>query len=528
MSTTQTASRQAPQQPGTDVEVAVLGCGFAGLAMAVELRRRGIDDFVVLERGDEVGGTWRDNTYPGAACDVPSHLYSFSFAPNPDWSRSFSRQPEIQDYLRSVADTTGVAPHLRLGHTVASATWDEPTERWTVETDHGTFRARIVVSAVGALSEPKDPDIPGLDTFAGTVFHSARWRHDHELTGERVAVVGTGASAIQLVPQIQPEVDRLVLFQRTAPWIIPRRDRAISEREKRVFRRAPAVQKAVRSAIYWGRESYAYAFTRDTRLLRVPQSLALWHLRRQVKDPVLREKLTPTYTIGCKRILISNDYYPALTQPNVTVETGGIAEVREHSIVTKDGTEHPVDTIIFGTGFQVTDMPIAHVLRGRDGRLLADEWAAGGMRAHRGSTVPGFPNFFLLVGPNTGLGHTSQVFMIEQQVGFVAEALDLLRTSGARTVEVRPEAVDVDDAEIQARMARSVWTTGGCASWYLDSAGRNTTLWPDFTFRFASRLRTVDPADYVLDGTAAPPPAPPHATEEPADGTSPAPSMVPA
>jgi cation diffusion facilitator CzcD-associated flavoprotein CzcO len=493
-------------RPVQRVDVAVLGAGFAGLAMAVRLRDRGVTDFVVLERGDDVGGTWRDNTYPGAACDVPSHLYSLSFAPNPDWTRSFSAQPEIQAYLRRVADTCGVRPHLRPGHTVTGATWNEGEQRWTVETDRGDFSARIVVSAVGALSEPVAPDLPGLDTFGGTVFHSARWRHDHDLTGERVAVVGTGASAIQFVPQIAPDVAHLTLFQRTPPWVLPRHDRPIPRAERALYRRLPALQRLARSAIYWGRETYAYAYTRNLRLLRLPEAIARRHLARQVPDPELRAKLAPTYRLGCKRTLISNDYYPALTRPNVSVETAGIAEVREHSVVTAEGTEHPVDTIVLGTGFAVTDLPIAHVLRGRAGRLLADVWADGGMRAHRGTTVAGFPNFFLLVGPNTGLGHTSQVYMIEQQVGFVAAALDLLDGSGAATLEVRPEAVLADDAEVQARMAETVWTTGGCSSWYLDADGRNTTLWPDFTFRFKERLSTLDPADYRLAGAAVPAP----------------------
>jgi cation diffusion facilitator CzcD-associated flavoprotein CzcO len=508
------------------VDVAVLGCGFAGLAMAATLREQGVRDVVVLERGSEVGGTWRDNTYPGAACDVPSHLYSLSFAPNPAWSRSFSRQGEIQEYLRSVADSCGVREHLRLETTVLSATWQQEQQRWRVRTDRDDVLARVVVSATGSLSEPSTPDLPGLDRFKGTVFHSARWRHDHDLRGERVAVVGTGASAIQFVPQIQPRVGHLMVFQRTPPWIIPRMDRAITRAEKRLYRRFPVAQRLARAAIYWGRETYAVAFTRRTALLKVPETLARRHLAKQVPDPVLRAKLTPDYTIGCKRILISNDYYPSLTRGNVTVETSGIAEVRERSIVTEEGIEHPVDTIVFGTGFQVTDPPIARVLRGRGGRLLADEWAQG-MSAHRGTTIPGFPNFFLLVGPNTGLGHSSQVFMIEQQVHFVGQALQLLASSGARTIEVRPEAVAVDTAEIQARMDRTVWTNGGCASWYLDASGRNTILWPDFTFRFKQRVQHIDPADYVLDGSAAPAPQQ-VAGDHAADGTAPARSRVPA
>ncbi|HVU71908.1 MAG TPA: NAD(P)/FAD-dependent oxidoreductase [Mycobacteriales bacterium] len=494
----------------TEVDVLIVGTGFAGLGMAVQLQRAGRPDFVVLERGGDVGGTWRDNTYPGAACDVPSHLYSFSFAPNPTWTRSFSPQPEIQAYLRSVADRFGVRDRIRFHHTVTDARWDDPTGRWEVvaQTPDGPahFSARVLLSATGALSDPTIPDLPGLASFTGTVFHSARWDHSHDLTGERVAVVGTGASAIQLVPQIQPKVARLALFQRTAPWVIPRHDRPITRVERRLYARIPAVQRLARALIYWGRETYAVAFTRNTKLLALPRKLALSHIAKQIKDPELRAKVTPSYTIGCKRILISNDYYPALAQPNVDVVTDGIAEITPTGVRTHDGAEHAVDTIIFATGFHVTDMPVAQHVHGTDGRTLAQHWEDG-MFAHRGTTVPGFPNLFLLVGPNTGLGHTSQVFMIEQQIGYVLRALELMDSHGATTLEVRPDAVARDDAEIQARMATSVWTTGGCASWYLDARGRNTTLWPDFTFRFKSRLSSIDARDHLLS-VHAPQPAP--------------------
>ena len=490
----------------TEVDVLVVGTGFAGLGMAVQLERAGRGDVVVLERGDDVGGTWRDNTYPGAACDVPSHLYSFSFAPNPTWTRSFSPQAEIQQYLRDVADRYGVRPKIRFRHAVADARWDEEAGRWFVEaqTPDGPahFTARVVVSATGGLSDPSIPALPGLDSFTGTTFHSAQWDHDHDLTGERVAVIGTGASAIQLVPQIQPKVQSLALFQRTAPWVIPRHDRAITKAERVLYARVPALQRLARFLIYWGRETYAVAFTRNTKLLRLPRAVALRHLAKQIRDRELRAKLTPSYPIGCKRILISNDYYPALAEPNVDVVTEAIEAVTPTGIRTRDGVEHAVDTIIFGTGFRVTDMPVAHHITGRDGRRLAEVWSEG-MFAHRGTTVPGFPNLFLLVGPNTGLGHTSQVYMIEQQIGYVMRALELIDAEGATTLEVRQDAVDRDEAEIEARMASTVWTTGGCASWYLDARGRNTTLWPDFTFRFKSRLSSIAASDHVLSVHAA-------------------------
>ena len=486
------------------VQVVIVGSGFAGLGMAARLKQMGIDDFVVLERAAEVGGTWRDNTYPGAACDVPSHLYSFSFAPNPDWSSSFSPQPEIQDYLERCATGFGVRPHIRFGAEVRHARWDDAVQRWHVETsapgirgvpEKEVLQARYLVSATGALSDPSLPDLPGLETFAGTAFHSARWRHDHDLTGERVAVIGTGASAIQFVPRIQPRVGQLSVFQRTPPWIIPRWDRRFTRPERWMYRHLPFTQRLARTGIYWGREMYVFGFAFDPRLMGAAELVARAHLRRQVPDPELRARLTPDYTIGCKRILISNDYLPALSQPNVDLVTSGIAEVRERSIVTADGTERPVDTIIFGTGFHVTDMPVASRITGRGGVLLADHWRDGA-HAHRGTTTGGFPNLFMLVGPNTGLGHTSQVFMIESQINYVADALRQAGARGAATVEVRPEAEAAWNTQVQRDMEGTVWTTGRCASWYLDDSGRNTTLWPSFTFRFRRETRRFDPAAY--------------------------------
>jgi cation diffusion facilitator CzcD-associated flavoprotein CzcO len=479
-----------------EVDVAVIGSGFSGLAMAVGLKRSGRDDFVVLERARDIGGTWRDNAYPGCACDVPSHLYSFSFSPNPDWSSTFSPQQEIHAYLRRVAEQEGLLPHVRFGCEVEEAAWDEAAQRWRLRTSAGPLTARAVVAGAGPLSEPSIPDIPGLRDFEGTVFHSATWDHDHDLEGERVAVVGTGASAIQFVPQIQPRVGKLHLFQRTAPWIMPRPDRPLTRFERALYRRVPAAQRLMRKAIYWGREAYAIPLLR-VRLSRVIERAARRHLRRQVPDPQLRAKLTPDYAPGCKRILVSNDYLPALSRPNVEVVCDGIAEIRERSIVAKDGTERAVDTIILGTGFHVTDLPIAERLRGRDGRTLAEHWE-GSLQAHRGTTVAGFPNLFILLGPNTGLGHTSVVLMAEAQAGYVLQALGHLDCDDVGAVEPRREAQEAWNTDVQRRMEGTVWTAGGCASWYLDSNGRNTTLWPDHTFRFFRALRRFDPAEHRL------------------------------
>jgi cation diffusion facilitator CzcD-associated flavoprotein CzcO len=481
-------------------KVLIIGTGFAGLGMAIRLKQAGIHDFTVLERAGDVGGTWRDNTYPGAACDVPSHLYSFSFAPNPDWSRSFSPQAEIQDYLRRTATDFGVRPHIRFHHEVLDAAWDDTARRWRVRTNAGAFEADVLISATGALSDPQIPELPGLERFEGTVFHSARWRHDHDLTGKRVAVVGTGASAIQFVPQIQPRVGHLTVFQRTPPWILPRWDRAFRPAERWAFRHLPLVQRLARAGIYWGREQMVAGFVMAPNLMRVAERLARRHLERSVPDPVLRAKLMPDYRIGCKRILISNDYLPSLTQPNVDLVAAGLAEVRERSVVAADGSEHEVDTIIFGTGFHVTDIPVADRITGPGGLTLKEHWAEG-MKAYKGTAVAGFPNLFLLVGPNTGLGHSSQVFMIESQIAYVLDAVrHLHRTS--HVVEVRHDAESDWDDGVQRAMGRTVWTTGGCASWYLDDRGRNTTLWPGSTWRFrrhtarfdASAYRVLEPA----------------------------------
>jgi cation diffusion facilitator CzcD-associated flavoprotein CzcO len=485
--------------------VLIVGTGFAGLGMAVRLKQAGLDDFVMLERADEVGGTWRDNTYPGAACDVPSHLYSFSFAPNPDWSRSFSPQDEIQEYLRRTATEFGVRPHIRFRHEVLGAAWDETNQRWRVRTTAGDFAAAVLVSATGALSDPAIPPLPGLDRFQGTVFHSARWDHDHDLAGKRVAVVGTGASAIQFVPQIQPRAGRLTVFQRTPPWILPRWDRPFRPAERWAFRHLPLLQRLARAGIYWGREQMVAGFVIAPNLMRAAERLARRHLERSVPDPLLRAKLTPDYRIGCKRILISNDYLPSLTQPNVGLVAAGVTEVRERSVVADDGSEHEVDTIIFGTGFHVTDIPVADRIAGRNGTTLKDRWAAG-MKAYKGTAVAGFPNLFLLVGPNTGLGHSSQVFMIESQVAYVLDAVRHIQQTGD-VLDVREDAETAWDAGVQRAMARTVWTTGGCASWYLDERGRNTTLWPGSTWRFRRRTARFDSAAYRVIEPATPEPA---------------------
>ena len=485
-----------PRTP--DFPLAILGTGFAGLGLAIRLKAEGEHDFVVLERAAEVGGTWRDNTYPGCQCDIPSHLYSFSFAPNPNWSRLFPTQPELLDYLRGCADRFGVRPHIRFEHDVTGAAWDEAHGFWRVETSQGEITARVVVSGQGGLSEPQLPAIPGIESFEGALFHSARWDHGHDLEGERVAVIGTGASAIQFIPMIQPEVGRLTLFQRTPPWIMPHPDRPVRAWEQRLFRRLPFTQKLFRAGIYSFFESRVYPFTRRPGLMRVGEQIAKRHMAKQIPDdPELRRKLTPGYRMGCKRVLMSDTYYRALAQPNADVVTDPITAIGPDHVETAGGTRHEVDTIILGTGFHVADMPFTAWVRGRGGRSMADVFQ-GSPQAYLGTTVAGFPNLFLLTGPNTGLGHNSIVYMLESQFTYVLDALRVMRERRAGIIEVREEAQRAFNEEVQRSMEGTVWTTGGCASWYIDRNGRNTTLWPGWTWDFRRRTRRFDPAPYDL------------------------------
>ena len=481
--------------------IAIVGTGFSGLGMAIRLKQEGEEDFVLLERAADIGGTWRDNTYPGCRCDVPSHLYSFSFAPNPGWSSTFSPQSEILAYLKDCAERYGVMPHVRFETALESASWDDDAGLWRIETSNGPMTAEVLVAAQGPLSDPSLPEVPGIESFEGTAFHSARWDHEHDLSGERVAVIGTGASAIQFVPEIQPKVGRLHVFQRTAPWVIPHRNRPMKGWERALYRVFPPAQLAMRAGIYWARESFVLQFRRRA-IGKLLERIPMMHMRKQIEDPELRRKLTPHYSIGCKRILPTDEWYPALAQPNVEVITGGLTEIRPHSVVAEDGSEREVDTIIFGTGFHVTDVPIADRIRGRDGRTLADVWE-GSMQAYKGTTVAGYPNLFFLVGPNTGLGHTSIVFMIESQIAYVLDALRTMQRRGANTVEVREEAQAAYNAELDRMTEGTVWVSGGCTSYYIDRDGHNSALWPTYTWPFRRRLREFDAAAYAL-GTRVP------------------------
>ena len=482
--------------------VLIIGAGFAGLGTAIRLLQSGIDDFVILERSDRVGGTWRDNTYPGAACDIPSVLYSYSFAPNPDWTRTYADGSEIQQYLVDCSHRFGLRPRIRFGTQVHHAAFDTTDDRWHLDVatpdGNATLTADICVLATGVLNEPAHPDVPGLESFAGHRFHSATWRHDVDLTGRTVAVVGTGASAIQFVPAIADSVGHLTVFQRTPPWIVPRSNPDIEPPRRDRYRKLGVLQRLQRARTFWTRELLAVAMTRRTAWLKRGEDLARRHLEDQVADPGLRAALTPDYALGCKRVLLSDDFYPALQRPHVDLVTTSIAKVVPDGIVTSDGVHHPADVLIEGTGFRVTDHPMHHNVVGTSGRSLAADWAERGMTAHLGTTVHGFPNLFLITGPNTGVGHTSMVFMMESQFAYILDALRALASGNVTRIEVRADAQAAFNDRLARRMDRTVWTTGGCASWYLDDHGRNTTLWPDTAWAYRRALRRFDATSYEL------------------------------
>lgn len=473
--------------------IVIVGAGFAGIGMGIRLRSRGIDDFVILERAPELGGTWRDNQYPGCACDVESSLYSFSFAPNPAWSRVFSPQAEIWRYLKSCVERFDLLRHMRFGETVSRMQWVDGEQRWVITSSSQQWHASHVVLASGALSDPVTPAIDGLGQFAGTQFHSAQWDHRYDLTGKRVAVIGTGASAIQFVPQIQPRVAALRLFQRTPPWILPRRDRTIASWRRDLYHALPRAQTVARAARYLQRELMFVPF-RHRAVGAVAEWLANRHMESQVHDHALRTKLRPTYQIGCKRVLLSDDYFPSLGQPNVELVTDAITRVHADAVETRDGRRHHVDAIIHATGFRPTDPPLAPHIIGPDGRSLADLWR-GSPHAYWGTTVTGFPNLSFLLGPNTGLGHSSVLLVIEAQIEHVLKLLDAMVARGASSAAPTDAAQARFVAWCDAALSDTVWNRGGCQSWYLDRTGRNSTLWPFRVGRFmreASKLRECD------------------------------------
>ncbi|HEY7952190.1 MAG TPA: NAD(P)/FAD-dependent oxidoreductase [Solirubrobacteraceae bacterium] len=476
--------------------VAIIGSGISGLTVAMALAKAGIEDVVLLEKESAVGGTWRDNTYPGCACDVPTQLYSFGFAPKSDWSRAYAGQEEIRAYIEETAERLGVSERVRTNTEVEKAQWDEEAQEWELLTSTGTLRAPILVSATGPWNEPVIPELPGMERFSGHMFHSARWDHDHNLEGRRVAVIGTGASAVQFVPEIQPKVAHLHVFQRTAHWVLPKPDRAITALEAGLLRRFPALRRALRAALYYAFELVG-AGTRHVGAMRQVERLGRRHLRRSVRDVQLRRALTPSYTLGCKRMLMSNEWYPALQAQNVEVLKSAVQEIRERSVVAADGSEREVDTIIFGTGFRMTDLPIAQRTFDREGRSLAEVWS-GSPRAYLGTTIAGFPNFFMMLGPNCGNGHGSAFTLVEAQARYVLEAVRAMDARGLASVEVRAEVQERFNEQVQQALQSTVWNAGGCSSYYMDKNGHNAAIFPWSTIEYRRRTGRFEAGEYTV------------------------------
>lgn len=482
-------------------DVVIIGSGFGGLGAAIALRQRGIDDVVILERANDVGGTWRDNVYPGCRCDVASNLYSFSFAPNPSWTNTFSFQPEIWRYLRDIADRFALRALIRFDHEMLGAAFDGELRLWRLTTSHGEYLARCLVLATGGLAEPRLPAISGLDAFAGRVVHTARWDPALDLAGRSVAVIGTGASAVQVVPSVAAQVASLAVFQRTPAWVLPHPGKPVPDSTQRLFRRSPLAQRLAREREYWTRELLVLGFVKDPERMARGEAMALAHLERQVHDPALRERLTPHYRMGCKRVLLSEDYWPTFNLPHVELVTDAIERIEPTGLRTSDGALREVDVVICATGFHVTDNPTAARVQGRDGQRLTDAFA-GEHANYRGSTFPRFPNLFMLGGPNTGLGHSSIIFMHESQLRYVTRAVEFALQSRT-TLEPTTRAAGAWTRRLRAKLATSVWATG-CSSWYLNEAGLNTTIWPDFTFKFRLATRTFKASDHLIESTARP------------------------
>jgi cation diffusion facilitator CzcD-associated flavoprotein CzcO len=476
-----------------EVSFLIIGAGFGGLGAAIKLRQAGYADFVIVERADDVGGTWRDNTYPGCRCDVQSNLYSYSFEPKADWSETFPSQPELWAYLQRVVRKNGLEEFLCLGHEVVEARWDDAARRWRVRTTRGEFAARYLIAGAGSLAEPSLPDIPGIARFAGMIMHSARWDHGWQPAGRRVAVVGTGASAIQIVPSIQPAVEHLTVFQRTAAFVVPHTNKPVTGRRKRLYAAAPATQQMSRVTTYWLRELLALGFVKRPKILKRAEAVWRRHMERAIADPVTRWQLTPAYDLGCKRVVPSNDFYPALAKPNVELITEKIIEFRPDAVVTADGAVRQVDTVILATGFHVTDNPMFAKISGLAGRSLADAFG----ETYLGTVLPGFPNYFHLTGANTGLGHSSMLLMIESQLRYIVDAVRQVEAAGGGPFEVRAEVAAAYNADLQAKLPGTVWGSG-CSSWYLNSEGRNVTLWPGFTFNFRRRTKRFRPAEFRI------------------------------
>jgi cation diffusion facilitator CzcD-associated flavoprotein CzcO len=472
--------------------IAIVGAGFGGVGTAVALLRAGYEDLVILEQSDAVGGVWRENTYPGCACDVPAPLYSLSYAPNPDWSRRYAPQAEILAYLRAVADDAGLQKYLRLNTAVRRATWDDAAGHWVLDTTDGEVVADVLVPATGQLSRPAEPTTPGVETFAGPAFHTAYWRHDVDLTGRRVAVVGTGASAVQIVPEIVAAAEQVTIFQRTPAWVLPKADRAYGPRWRALRRRLPVIGLAERLFVWWVTVLTGMAITGNRGAGAAFRGLSRAQLRLQVRDPELRRRLTPDYPMGCKRVLFSLDWLPTLQRPDVRLVTEAVTEVLPHAVRSADGEEHPCDVLIWATGFSATGFLTPMAVHGRGGVGLADVWRDGA-HAYLGMTVPGFPNMFVIYGPNTNTGNTSVLYFEEAQADYVVQAVRAIEAGGP--LDVRDDVAGAYDAELQRRLRGSVWTS--CTSWYRTAGGRVVTNWPGLAAEYRRRVRRLDRADYA-------------------------------
>lgn len=478
-----------------DLRIAIVGSGFSGLGMAIRLKRAGIHSFFILERAGEIGGTWRDNSYPGCACDIPAHLYSFSFEQNANWSRLYSPWHEIQAYLERCTDKYQLRSHIKFNSDVREARFDGSSGKWTILCSSGqTYRANILISATGPLNKPVIPDIRGLGSFAGEWFHSSTWNHDYDLTDKNVAVIGTGASAIQIIPGIVDRVKKLYVYQRTPPWVVPRWDRPFGRVARAVFRQVPPLRWIYRALLYWYQEQLAFAFVTNLGTHKLLEKIAAGHMKRVIKNPAMREKLTPSYRIGCKRILVADDYYPAIARDHVELVTEPIKAFTMHGILTEDGMERAVDAIVLATGFAATEFVAPMKIYGKQGTELGALWRRD-VESYLGITVSGFPNFFMLIGPNTGLGHNSVVFMLEAQVHYVLKCIEAMRRKDAASIELRDEVQRAFSKRLQERMQRTTWVSG-CRSWYLREDGKNFTLWPGFTVDYWLRTRRFREAHY--------------------------------
>ncbi|MCG8392245.1 MAG: NAD(P)/FAD-dependent oxidoreductase [Pseudomonadales bacterium] len=478
-------------------KVVIIGAGFGGLGMAIQLKAQGQDDLLVIEKGHDVGGCWRDNTYPGAACDVPSHLYSFSFERHYPWSRRFAPQQEILAYQQYCARKYDLYRHMRFNSEVAEARYLDESGQWQVTlTDGEVITCQTLITATGQLNQPAYPPLSGIDDFHGPHFHSARWDHDVDLTGKTVAVVGTGASAIQFVPEVAKVAGKVKLFQRSAAHVIAKPDRAYSKAEHLVLKKLPITQTLDRLRIYAANESRVLGFTSLQQAMKLYEWLFARHLKKSIHDPQLREKLTPDYPMGCKRILMSNNYYPALAQEHVEVINHGIESVDQAGLTDSTGTHHDVDVIIYGTGFKATDFLTPMTITGRNGIGLNQAWQ-NGAEAYLGITVHGFPNLFMLYGPNTNLGHNSIIYMLESQIRYILQCLETLEEKNARALEVREGVQASFNADVQDKIRNTVWDKG-CHSWYKTESGKNTNNWPGFTFDYRRLTDTLKLEDYEL------------------------------